>query len=119
MSPVETKRQQAMALLTAAVAAAGKGGKAAVASRLGYGRALLSRVLSPNDPLEMSEALADRVIDRFCVIPDCPATHQPQPRNECRRLNQSGAPMHNPLSMRIWRVCQTCPHKPIKEGETK
>lgn len=111
------RRELALQLLTAAVADAGKKGKAAVAIRLGYGRALISRVLSPNDPLEMSDKLADRIIDRFHVIPVCPATDQAQPRSECLRISSGAAPMHNPLSMRIWKVCQTCPHKPDVKSE--
>ncbi len=106
------RRTLALQLLAAAVSAAGKKGKSAVAIRLGYGRALISRVLSPNDPLEMSDKLADRIIDRLHIIPACPATDQQQPRSECIRIAGSAAPMHNPLAMRIWKVCQTCPHKP-------
>ncbi len=87
-------------------------GKAGVAIRLGYGRSMISRVLSPNDPTEISEALADRIIDRFHVIPECPATMHPQPRSECLRLSRDHAPTHNPLAMRIWKVCQSCAHKP-------
>lgn len=106
-------RALALQLLQQAVAQHPKG-KAGVAIRLGYGRALISRVLSPNDPLEISEALASRVIDRFHVIPLCPATGQAQPRSECRRLSHGKAPTHNPLAMRIWKTCQTCPHKPAE-----
>lgn len=113
----DAKRAIALRLLTAAVTDAGKKGKAAVAVRLGYGRALISRVLSPNDPLEMSEKLAEKVIDVYHVIPCCPATGQEQPRSECQRLSSGKAPMHNPSSMRIWRACQSCSHKP--EGEKK
>jgi len=107
----------AMRLLTDAVAASGKEGKAAVAKRIGKGRSLVSRVLSPNDPLAMSEKLADAVIAAFHVIPNCPATGQEQPRSECLRLSQGKAPMHNPMAMRTWKTCQTCPHAP--KGESK
>lgn len=99
-------------LLQEAINAAGKKGKAAVAIRLGYGRSLLSRVCSPNDPVEMSGKLAQRVIDVYHVIPQCPATGLEQPRSECQRLSKGAPPMHNPLAMRIWKTCQTCPHKP-------
>ncbi len=102
----------ALQLLNDAVATAGKKGKAAVAVRLGYGRALLSRVLSPNDPLVMSDQLAERIIDRLYVVAECPATTLQQPRSECRRIARLPAPMHNPLSMRIWKVCQSCSHRP-------
>lgn len=107
-------RNLALRLLAEAITAAGKGGKAAVAIRLDYGRSLLSRVLSPNDPLQISEALAQRVIDIYHVIPECPATGAEQPRSECYRLSLGAAPMHNPGAMRIWKTCQNCPHKPTK-----
>ena len=109
---LQARRDLARQLLIDAVSAAGAKGKAAVAIRLGYSREMLSRVLSPNDPLEISEKLAARIIDRFHVIPVCPATEQQQPRSECLRLSSLPAPTHNPLSMRIWRTCQTCAHKP-------
>lgn len=113
---INAKRALAIQLLNTAVMAAGSKGKAAVAVRLGYGRALISRVLSPNDPLEISEKLADRIIDRYHVIPSCPATGQPQPRTECQRLSSGKAPMHNPMAMRTWKTCQNCAHKPTPEG---
>lgn len=110
-------RDLAMRLLVAAVAAAGPEGKAAVSRRLGkgFGRSLLSRVLSPNDSLQISEKLAARVIDVYHVIPACPATGGEQPRSECHRLARGKAPMHNPMAMRIWKTCQTCAHKPTGE----
>lgn len=103
----------AKSLLLTAIAADPKG-KAGVARRLGRGcgRSLLSRVLSDNDSLEMSERLAARVIDRYHVIPNCPATGQEQPRAECLRISAGKAPTHNPLAMRIWKTCQHCTHKP-------
>lgn len=113
---INAKRTLALQLLADAVKAAGKRGKSGVAARLGYGRSLISRVLSPNDPLEPSEALVDRIIDRYHVIPACPATEKEQPRLECLRLSRGAAPMHNPLAMRIWKTCQTCQHKPETKG---
>lgn len=113
-------RDLAMRLLTDAVAADPKG-KAGVSSRLGAGcgRSLLSRVISPSDPLEISEKLAKRVIDIFHVIPVCPATGAQQPRSECHRLSAAKAPTHNPGAMRVWKTCQTCQHKPAIEGDAK
>ncbi len=104
-------RDLALRLLGEAVKAHKKG-KAGVAISLGYGRAMIARVLSPNDPLQITDALAQRVIDRLYVVAECPATGLAQPRSECRRLALGAAPMHNPLSMRIWRQCQGCAHKP-------
>ncbi|MBL8396631.1 MAG: hypothetical protein JNL84_00590 [Candidatus Accumulibacter sp.] len=87
-------------------------GKAGVAEQLGYGRTLIARVMSPNDPLIMSAKLAQAVIRRYYVVENCPATHQRQPIIECRRLALGKAPTQNPQSMRVWKCCQTCPHKP-------
>lgn len=109
-------RALALQLLTAAVA---ESSKAAVAERLGYGRPMISRVLSPNDKTGMSDALAHRVIDIYHVIPACPATGAQQPRAECLRLANSPAPTHHPAAMRTWKTCQTCAHKPTKEGSDK
>lgn len=100
----------------AAAEAAGEGGKKAVADRLGYGRSLISRVLSPNDKLGISGALAKRIIDFYHVVAACPATGTTQRRSECMRLALGPAPTHHPGSMRTWKTCQTCPHKPSKEG---
>lgn len=114
--PETIDRLLAMRLLIEAVDRAGAKGKAAVAARLGCSRTLLSRLLSPNDALEISEKLAQRLIDVYHVIPACPATGAEQARSECLRLSHGKAPMHNPMAMRIWKTCQNCTHKPVKEG---
>lgn len=112
-------KQLAMQLLGDAVATHSKG-KAGVAVMLGYGRALIARTLSPNDPLQMSDALAQRVIERLHIVAECPATGLPQPRSECRRIGTGHAPTHNPLAMRIWKICRSCPHFPNEaSGEGK
>lgn len=106
----------AMQLLIKAVAEHPKG-KAGVAKRVCCSRALLARVLSPNDALVMSPTLAQRVINALHVIPLCPATGSEQPRSECIRLASSKAPTHNPASMRTWKTCQTCPHHPEQRSK--
>jgi len=111
-------RDLAMALLVTAVANDPKG-KAGVADKVGYGRSLISRVLSPNDSASLSDGLARRVIDVYHVIPTCPATGTTQPRSECMRLSQGKAPMHNPGAMRVWKTCQTCPHQPVSKGSNQ
>ena len=114
-------RAMAMRLLAEAVATDRKG-KAGVARLLGagFGRSLLSRVLSPNDPLEMSDDLARRVIDTLHVVRACPGTGTAQPIAECWRITSTKAPTHNPHAMRIWKACQTCPHKPTQPaGDTQ
>lgn len=100
----------ALSLLDTALSAPGAT-KAALAARLGISRPYVSRVMNGDmDPIP--ESFVARVIDRLHVVAQCPATTLAQPRSECRRLARGPAPTHNPLSMRIWRICQTCPHKP-------
>lgn len=107
----ETRADLALRLLAEAVETAGKGGKAAVALRLGVSRPYVSRVMNRDiDPAP--ESFIARVIDRLYVVAECPATERPQPRSECKRIARGPAPTHNPLSMRIWRHCQRCAHKP-------
>lgn len=93
-------------------------GKAGVSKALGrgFGRAYLSRVLSPNDAKTMSAALADRVIEIYAVVQSCPATSAAIQQSECRRINTGGIPTHNPATLRIWKVCQTCTARPKKES---
>lgn len=98
-----------------------KRGKAGVATRLGFKRAYVSRVIatlegrSSGFPNGVPQPFIARVMDRLHVIRECPATHQPQPRGECQRIGNGAAPTHNPLALRIWKVCQGCQHKPEKE----
>lgn len=112
-------RDLAGRLLVSAVAADRKG-KAGVALRLGCSRPLLARVLSPADGCAMSDKLAARVIDVYHVIRACPATGGEMPVSECQRFAAGPAPTHNPQAMRIWKTCQSCPYKPLKqEGDEK
>lgn len=96
--------------------AAHRRGKAGVADRLGVSRAYVSRVLSPGKSglAKVPKSFVDRVIDRLHVVAECPVTCQPRPRSECRQIGNGPAPTHNPLSMRTWRACQQCAHKPEK-----
>jgi hypothetical protein len=105
-------------LLEAAVAAHPKG-KAGVALRLGVSRAYVSRALSEGKSgfAQVPKTFVDRVLDRLYVVPECPAISQPRPRADCQQIGNGPAPTHNPVSMRVWRACQQCPHKP--EGKSK
>ncbi|TVO57563.1 XRE family transcriptional regulator [Denitromonas halophila] len=95
-------------------AAVEKDGAVRVAARLGYNNhTLVSRIANGHVP--GSGKFQQRVIDRYFVVAECPATEREQPRSECRRLSRGAAPTHNPLSMRIWKTCQRCPHKPEVE----
>jgi len=92
-------------------AAIEKDGTVKVATRLGYrNHTLVSRIRAGHVPA--SGKFQARVIDRYFVVSECPATGLEQPRAECRRLATGPAPTQNPLAMRIWKICQRCPHKP-------
>ena len=116
MDAEQERRELALSLLRQAVKEH-KRGKAGVAMRLGYGRALIARTLSPNDPLGLSKPLTDRIIDRLHVIKECPATFQEMPYSDCKRISRGPAPTHNPASMHIWKSCQDCPNKPPAKQE--
>lgn len=93
-------------------------GKAGVAKRLGVSRSYVSRALATGRsaagfPKGVRPQFIGRVMDCLHVI-ECPATYQKQPRGTCRKANEP-APTHNPLAMRIWRECQSCPNKPSRE----
>lgn len=86
-------------------------GAVRLAARLGYSNhTLVSRISKGH--IEASALFKARVIDRLYVVAECPATLQPQPRSECARIATGPAPTQNPLSMRVWKTCQTCTHNP-------
>lgn len=107
-----------LALLQEAVAfekTKGAGEITRVATRLGVSRPYVSRVLHGDfDPVP--KQFVARVIDRLYVVARCPATTLPQPRTECRSIALGPAPTHNPLAMRIWKCCQTCPERPAEKN---
>lgn len=93
-------------------------GKAGVAERMGVSRAYVSRALSAGVSAygKVPKAFIRRVYDLESDV-DCPATGGRIARAECRRALLP-APTHNPLAMRIWRECQTCPIKPCQETQS-
>lgn len=103
------------AILAREIKAAGKGGKATVARRMGVKRCYVSRAMSTGKSAyaTVPPAFISRVLDLESDV-DCPAIGARAPRAECRKANQP-APTHNPLAMRIWRDCQHCPLKPLEE----
>lgn len=90
-------------------------GKAGVADRLGVTRGYVSQVMSEGSskPAAVSPKFVKRVLGLLHVI-TCPATREEQPREACAKAI-AAAPTHNPQAMRVWRCCQTCPHKPTSQ----
>lgn len=103
------------AILEKAVAEHPKG-KAGVSVRLGVSRPYVSRILSSGaSAYEAPGSFITKVIERLYMVAECPHTTQPQPFSECRAIAISPPPTHNPLRMALWKSCQRCPHKPVKE----
>ncbi len=91
-------------------------GKAGVSVRLGVSRSYVSRVLSHGaSAYEAPDSFITKVIERLYMVTECPHTLQPQPFSECRAISLAPAPTHNPLRMALWKSCQRCPNKPVKE----
>lgn len=91
-------------------------GKAGVAVQLGMSRTYVSRVLSTGtSAYEPPSHFITKVIDRLYMVGLCPHTQQPQPFSECRAVSLMAPPTHNPQRMALWKSCQRCPNKPVKE----
>lgn len=91
-------------------------GKAGVSVRLGVSRSYVSRVLSSGtSAYEAPPSFITKVIERLYMVAECPHTSQPQPFSECRAVSLSPPPTHNPSRMALWKSCQRCPNKPIKD----
>lgn len=91
-------------------------GKAGVSVRLGVSRSYVSRVMSSGtSAYEAPPSFITKVIERLYMVTECPHTLQPQPFSECRAVSLSPAPTHNPSRMALWKSCQRCPNKPVKE----
>ncbi len=113
VAPAATDEPLWKKVLKAEVEAAGKGGVTKVAIRLGVGRSYVSQALHDLKKGGMPQSFTDRVIQRFHRV-SCPARCDLEvERRECYRGNEK-APTHNPLDLRVWKVCQTCPNRPEK-----
>lgn len=114
----ETATPDWQAILRAEIAS-DKRGKAGVAARIGVGRAYVSRVIATLEgrPSGFASGVPEDFVRRVLALVadvDCPATGERQPRADCARALDS-APIHNPNAMRIWRVCQTCIFRPVRQ----
>ena len=100
------ERERALQLIRTAVASSNK---QAVATRLGYSRPALSRLLggSYGDP--------DRLLRTALSILDsvlCPHTGHHEQRSVCHAQLIAEPPTHNPYRLAHWHACRRCPHKP-------
>ncbi|MDO8931845.1 MAG: hypothetical protein Q7U97_05580 [Rhodocyclaceae bacterium] len=102
-------RARALGLLRAAVDASNI---KTVAERIGYARPTLSRLLNddyPNGDEVLAAALAHLDGHR------CPWLGADVTGHYCIELNTGPVPTWNPSALDQRRVCQRCPHKPVKD----
>lgn len=86
---------------------------AEIARRIGYARPSLSLALSGNYTGDTKTIGEVYVQYRKQVL--CPYIAETVRRQYCRDHALCNAPTHNPSSLRHWRACQGCEHKP-EEG---
>lgn len=88
---------------------------AEIARRIDYKRPSLSLALSGNYTGSTATIGAAYVAYRKQVL--CPYTETTVSRQYCAKHALGAAPTHNPSSLRHWRACQNCEHKP-EEGSS-
>ena len=81
------------------------------AERIGVSRTAVSLALSNRYPSPSTSGIERRVIAALDGR-ECPAQGERISAQQCRKYRERPAPTHNPMAMRIWRACQSCPHNP-------
>ena len=89
---------------------------AAVARRLGYSRTSISLVLAGKYP-GGTDNVAAAVLATFGRT-TCPHLGRAVAPDECAQ-NGGRVPTASPAALRLWRACQTCPHRPDTNTTTK
>lgn len=79
--------------------------------RIGMSRTAVALVLANKYPSPSTAGIERRVMATLGRR-DCPAMGERISTQQCRDYRERPAPTHNPMAMRVWRVCQTCPHNP-------
>lgn len=84
---------------------------AEIARRIGYARPSLSLALHGKyvgDIKTIAQAYVDYRTSVVCIY-----TQANVGRDYCQEHANAEPPTHNPQSLRHWRVCQNCKHKPF------
>ncbi len=79
--------------------------------RIGVSRTAVSLCLANKYSSPSTSGIERRVLQALDGR-DCPAQGCRISAEQCREFRERDCPTHNPMSMRIWRVCQGCPHNP-------
>lgn len=79
--------------------------------RIGISRTAVSLLLANRYSSPSTAGMERRILAALDGIL-CPAQDQNISTEQCREYRDRPAPTHNPMAMRVWRVCQNCPNNP-------
>lgn len=86
------------------------------AERIGISRTAVSLLLANRYSSPSTAGMERRILAALGGI-YCPAHNEMISTEQCRAYRDRPAPTHNPMAMRVWRVCQSCEHNP-KRGQS-
>ena len=86
------------------------------AERIGVSRSAVSLALANRYPSPSTASIEKRVLEALDGL-KCPAQERTISVEQCRDYRTRPAPTHNPMAMRMWRHCQTCPNNPNRQGD--
>jgi hypothetical protein len=86
------------------------------AERIGISRTAVSLLLANRYSSPSTAGMERRILAALDGI-HCPAHNEMISTEQCRAYRDRPAPTHNPMAMRVWRVCQSCEHNP-KRGQS-
>ena len=86
--------------------------------RIGVSRSAVSLALANRYPSPSTASIEKKVLQALDGL-NCPAQQRTISIEECRDYRARPAPTQNPMSMRLWRHCQTCPHNPDRQGDAQ
>ncbi|UXZ55801.1 hypothetical protein LOS15_07220 [Halomonas sp. 7T] len=87
--------------------------------RIGVSRSAVSLALANRYPSPSTSSIEKKVLEALDGL-QCPAQQRIISVEQCRDYRARPAPTHNPMAMRLWRHCQSCPHNPDRQqGDTQ
>jgi len=82
--------------------------------RIGVSRSAVSLALANRYPSPSTDSIEKKVLLALDGL-KCPAQQLTISVEQCREYRSRPAPTHNPMAMRLWRSCQTCPNNPDRQ----
>lgn len=94
----------------------------AIARETGMKRPSVSMLLNGTYPARSLDLVSQkhgvRVLQLYRGRVPCPHLRRSLEAGECRRLAETPMSTSNPAKLQQWAACRTCPHNPLKQGET-